>query len=66
MTHVNEWRGVCALCGECVAGRADPKAGATVPAPGPGDEVRCLLCALGLTKAIQANQRNLDRTAGKC
>jgi len=40
MTKVDEWRGVCAVCGEPVLGRADPLSGASVPAPGPGEAVR--------------------------
>jgi hypothetical protein len=50
MNGVKSFESVCSLCGAPVAGRADPKAGATVPAPGLGEGVRCLVCVLGLTK----------------
>jgi hypothetical protein len=52
MTHVVEHIDTCAVCREPVMGRADPHTDATVPAPGPGEAARCLLC-LGMAGNIE-------------
>ena len=51
---VGPWQGICAVCGEPVAGYADPHTDATVPAPGPGVAAVCLLCALGVDAGREA------------
>jgi hypothetical protein len=47
MINVNgKWKGICDTCGEPVAGYADPRTDAIVPAPERGEAARCLLCLL--------------------
>ena len=66
MTHVVEHTDICAVCGEPVMGRADPRSGASVPAPEQGEAVLCLLCLLGVNGNSQADTSQGEEGKKSC